>query len=488
MAPAPLLFPLLLFSLLRSGRCATSPQLPLSSIDCVHAHTFRDRRCFFRNVYVVDRVIWVVHEEPVDVPPLLCSAVDAPAAFVRRCAVEGHTPQELATRLAADGTELHHFDTGIAFSRLNPNNVYHTVMEEYIPMFELIRETPGLANWLEPPTHSPASQLLLFQDEFAPEPASSEIGRILFPAARRLEGPEPLAVFHVKLLVAGTRASCAHVAHCRRGAFRTPDVGTAFRRFFLERCGAPWEARRPRPPAPTVTVVQRSTTRRIANLDSVVAAVTGQLAALYAHARTVRVVDFGQMSLKRQILTALGTDILVLVHGGALGVVPFLPPHAIVVDIYPYGFLPALHGYIVNGIRLAMPSMHYGHLTVETADSSTTLLRDGLCLAPGCSGLHTISSFSDAHCLLIDPAQISRQVGRALLAWGSTGDGNASHAGVDTAVLATYAPPPTATEYHRKRDGFFILQNLTTTSCNLHVPCDAELLSRFQAAGHCFGP
>eukprot|EP00667_Euglena_gracilis_P034535 EG_transcript_60343 len=111
-----------------------------------------------------------------------------------------------------------------------------------------------------------------------------------------------------------------------------------------------------------------------------------------------------------------------MVHGGAYGNVIFLPQHAVVVDIYPYGFLPALHGYVqpllrrvkptkfsyaaqysyllttmtfddwaltsvMNGIQLAAPSMKYGYRRVETNDSSTVVMTDGYCLPPNCAAM-----------------------------------------------------------------------------------------------------
>lgn len=50
----------------------------------------------------------------------------------------------------------------------------------------------------------------------------------------------------------------------------------------------------------------------------------------------VKVVDFGKLPIKEQVLTTMSTDILIMVHGGAYGNVIFLPHHAVVVDFYPY--------------------------------------------------------------------------------------------------------------------------------------------------------
>eukprot|EP00667_Euglena_gracilis_P015625 EG_transcript_16253 len=343
-------------------------------IHCENASDPREGRCFFHNAYVVDNVVWVVRNESLPVPRLLCSAFDQPARMARYCDVEWHPPADLVARFTRmPRAMLHTYDSGIVFSRLNPNNMYHSVMEDQMPLFELIHTTPELSEWLGPPNAS--SRLLSFLDSCHTCHLGNELARLLYPAARLLWGPDPAAVFHVKLLVAGSKASCGHPGHCQRGHFRTPDIGTHFRRFALRRAGLAAEPR-PTPGAPArVTVVQRMGSRRIANLDEVVAAVNGALVTRYGHeALNATVVDFAPLSLREQMRTMLHTNVLVMVHGGVYGNLVFLPRHAIVIDIYPYAFHPELHGYHLNGIHLAMPSMHYGQLLLETNDTSSTVL------------------------------------------------------------------------------------------------------------------
>eukprot|EP00667_Euglena_gracilis_P014147 EG_transcript_14634 len=326
------------------------PRIDLTRFDCVDAQTVRDRRCFFHHVYIVDNVVWVVYDKPADVPRLLCTAVDEPPAYVRYCSVEWHRPEDLINRLAEEGVQLLHYDTGVAFSRLNPGNLYHTMLEDHMPVFELLHGTPELQHWLEPPGANTPQRLLLYQDQYRDCHPGLETSRLLFPGVDIIEGPpDPTAVFHVRLLVAGTKASCVHASHCRRGRFLTPELGTAFRRFALGRAGAAVEAPPPPGRPPRVTVVQRNGTRRIANLGEVLAAVNGALAAQYGTSTpNATLVDFGQLTVRQQLQTARCTDILVMVHGAVYGSAVFLPRHAIVIDLYPYGFHPEQHGFHLN--------------------------------------------------------------------------------------------------------------------------------------------
>eukprot|EP00667_Euglena_gracilis_P010897 EG_transcript_11109 len=373
-----------------------------SSIRCVNASDPRQGRCFIRNAYIVDNVVWVVHPQRVEVPPLLCSAHDAPPEEARYCNATWRSPKDFITRLhlplrvgEAQKTvqaRLLSFDTGIVFSRLNPNNMYHAVMEDSLPLFELILDTPELQDWLLPPQNT-TSRLLFFQEGYHNCHPGTELAELLYPGVQLVEGPHnPAILYHVKFLVMGSQTSCVHAKHCQRGHFRTPELGALFRRFALRRAGLSGDARPPRRARARVTVVKRTApaTRQIANLGDTVAAVNSAIAAFYGPgARNATVVDFTPLGLREQMLAMLRTDILVMVHGGVYGNTLFLPRHAIVVDIYPYAFHPEQHGYHLNGIHLTLPTMHYGQLHLETNDSSTTLAVGEWCYSGPCSGINT---------------------------------------------------------------------------------------------------
>ena len=60
-----------------------------------------------------------------------------------------------------------------------------------------------------------------------------------------------------------------------------------------------------------------------------------------------RVIDYAEMSLDDQYKTTYETDILIMVHGGALTNALYLPTGATLIDVYPYSFPYSLHGLVI---------------------------------------------------------------------------------------------------------------------------------------------
>eukprot|EP00667_Euglena_gracilis_P010450 EG_transcript_10638 len=457
-----------------------------SSFTCTETASLIERRCLFRNVYVVGKALWVVSNSSVELPQVLCTAVDRAAS--RTCSIEWHTPEEVSTRLKNLPVEM--YDTGVLFSRLNPTNMYHALFENYLPIFELLASTPEFAHWLAPTPAASQSKVLAFQDDvpqFGPQ-LTATYGRILFPDVRLVERPDLARAFRINLLVAGTRASCVHVGHCSRGQFLTPDIGTQFRKFLLGRLGL--EPSRPQG-GPRVTIVQRSIVRMIANVEDLFSKVNSVLTAhLSGSAPQVKEVDFGLMPVRDQVAVTMNTDVLILVHGGALGNVAFLPPHAVVIDIYPYAFYPQLHGYIVNGIRLAMPSMHYGHRCVETTDSSTIVLMDKKCLPPSCAAVNTTPPFFVTRCIYMDVEAFAVHFNMVLQAWchavwSADPRPEAGCPGSLAAAQEVYAAPPSAAEFNAKTDQFALRFSGKRDSCDQRVKCNITMRKRFRPYRQC---
>eukprot|EP00667_Euglena_gracilis_P008326 EG_transcript_8423 len=460
-----------------------------SSVHCSDSENFNDRRCVFRDVYMVGKVLWVVSNTSIQVPQLLCTSIDTPDDLARKCSIERRTTKQLNRLLSKKHVRVYTYDTGILFSRLCPWNPYHVVFEEFMPIYEMITNTPELAHWLAP-TSVGMSQLLLLQDKFHNNILSDDHGRLLFPNAQIIQTSlsKQRTVFHVKFLVAGTRASCVHAHHCTKGKFLTPDIGSRFRRFALQQSG--FQEVRPKA-LPRVTVVQRNGSRIIANIDAVIAKVKGILVARQiAHNVEVKVVDFGKLPIKEQVLTTMGTDILIMVHGGAYGNVIFLPRHAVVVDFYPYSFLPQLHGYVMNGIQLTAPSMQYGYRRVESNDSFSVLMEDGYCLPPHCAAINTTLPFHYTKCLHADVGNFAAHLEEVIQAWcyvvwSKNPRGESGCAGSALAAQEVYALPSSTAEFNARTKELRAQFQGDPTSCDRRVKCDAATRQRFQTHPQC---
>jgi len=71
------------------------------------------------------------------------------------------------------------------------------------------------------------------------------------------------------------------------------------------------------------------------------------------------------------------TDIMVMVHGGALGNVAFMPFGSVLVDIYPYNSPEAVQGDLIHAIRKSLSRMEIIHLPFEVTDHKDVELTTG---------------------------------------------------------------------------------------------------------------
>lgn len=92
----------------------------------------------------------------------------------------------------------------------------------------------------------------------------------------------------------------------------------------------------PRPPAPrdpVITIIDRKGTRKIFNIDIY----TENLRRRYPNLK-INLVDFGDLSLREQVIMAQDTDIMVAHHGAAMTHILFMPEQSAVVEIQPPTF------------------------------------------------------------------------------------------------------------------------------------------------------
>lgn len=202
--------------------------------------------------------------------------------------------------------------------------------------------------------------------------------------------------FLSKTTIVGFRGSCAHWRFCistlREEGFNNPATPAEVRVLALFEAihnssnnYSSSSAMYAHPRVPVITLVQREKkTRSIANLNEVVSAIKA------ATGVTPNVVDFASMPVTEQIRTAHDTDILVLIHGGALAQATFLPPGAALVDIYPYNFPVAYGSELVHWVRRALPDVGLLHHPFEIIESSAMKYKKSR-LSEGCQCPGTFS-------------------------------------------------------------------------------------------------
>ena len=290
-------------------------------------------------------------------------------------------------KLLGKASSTPRFDVGVALARLNPSNAYHSIFEDMIPAAAML----GLVGNM---SVDPAVTLRRLQERrwglFVVDRGGDLLDRKFWreclPEIAMVQ-PSDLA-YRVDKLQAGTQASCAHWGHCQplyrpTGVYNPPEAALGlrqlvFRRYGIQQDEADVAPSHPKGP-PRVTLVQRSSSRTIKNVDEVVE----KLASVMGN--SPQVVDIADLSVKEQVILAHKTDIYVLVHGGALANLLWLPPRALVVDIYPFGFALSYHHRIVHWIWKSLePAFAIGHLPFQIHTTQGQELVTGP-LPPGCA-------------------------------------------------------------------------------------------------------
>ncbi len=387
-----------------------------------HGDATETRQCIFRNVIVKDGAIWLYHADPhVTVPPMLCSTVNQPSPYVDECQVHVVSSTRAFAQLLRETAGTPRFDLGVALSRLNPSNAYHAIFEEMIPATAMMRRVGNVSMDAAETLRSLQQRRwgLFVMDGHGGAPLDKHFWQAYLPEVAMMQ-PSGLA-YRVTKLIAGTQASCAHWGHCQpldrpTGLFNPPDAAVALRRLVFQRYGIEEDKEKPanRQGPPRVTLVQRSSTRIIRNLDEVVLRLTDVLGA------PPRVVDMAHLSVVEQLTVAHNTDMYVLIHGGALANLLWLPPRALVVDIYPYEFRISHHSGIIHWIRQALaPSVDLGHhpFQIPTAEGQTLLSGP---MPPGCvchTGSCQAEVFTTSANITVPPGLFEAHLQEGLRLW-----------------------------------------------------------------------
>jgi hypothetical protein len=316
-----------------------SPSTQLSSWSCHDGEIGggpETRQCVATNAFVAaGRIYMLTTQDLPAVPDVLCSNVNSPPSRRVLCPLSQvrTPPPNMGNCVLSAAVPLY---------RLTPNNVYHIIYEDLLPAYSAFRRvgvlnfTSGINLLHQLTTLGNTVGVTLLDDDGDAwkQPIHSTVWSTLLPEVRLVYKSAPCAI---QRLFLGSRVSCVHWIHCQPPVYPEPQFQPAsaaleLRALTAARLGfeLDWRLRRA---LPRVTIVQRSHTRRIANVVDVEALMRAMVSNF-----SVRVVDLAKLTFPQQLTCAAHTDLFVLVHGAALGLLPFLAPGAMVIDIYPYGF------------------------------------------------------------------------------------------------------------------------------------------------------
>lgn len=369
-ALAAVIVPFVLLTLVRSPS-----GLAESTISCT-GDAAETRRCVFTNAVVADGVIWLYSRAALHVPPVLCSAANQPAPYRHLCDVRVSSDPVAYGELLGSAKRSKSFDVAVAVHRLNPTNAYHAVWEDMLPALGMMRWGGGLpADAHGVMRHLRAQKWgVTVVDHMGPDQLDGWLWEELLPEVTVVH-PSGAPVRAAKL-IAGTAVGCAHWGHCApldraQGTFDPPDAAAAFRELVFKRFGineeekSSWKGRgagAEAETAPRVTVVQRARTRRLRNLEAVVQIVREEVGV------EPLVVDMANMTAVEQVTASHNTDVMIMVHGGALVNTMWLPRAALLIDIYPYAFPVRMQSAIVHWIRGALGGLGMGHHPFEVLE------------------------------------------------------------------------------------------------------------------------
>lgn len=372
--------------------------LPLSRYECTGDDAIH-RTCIFENVFTIEGTIVVISHEK-EVPEVLCGSTDKVKGFANYCRFQLYTP-EMGYEILSQKkkTCILSTDIAIAIGRLNPYNYYHTLFEDLIPTYELIKKHKELSSFVTHPDTagnlSLPNLLFYFTDYKKYGKLSLKRFEEIFPHVELLESyvwNHPQA--YIKKLYVGLNNSCIHYDHCSRSSYVNKDAAIDFRYFLFDKAGIDvshekrmladtqeYSAKMDtyvNNRIPVINVVARvNTTRGIRNLEKLIQTIhtaTGVMP---------NVIDYASMNLFQQMNSTFHSDIWILIHGGGLGNMLFLPFHATVIDIYPYSYSYAFQG-LVNWVRFSMQKLYISHMPYEITESKYMYFRNDAQLPENC--------------------------------------------------------------------------------------------------------
>eukprot|EP01041_Mallomonas_annulata_P005648 gene5648-11392_t len=397
--------------------------LALSEISCNDSMDYRSRRCTFKNVIIFRGEVWYLSESYVNIPPLLCSAIDG--MYNASCSFRIESRENMYNRLCSNlsRTDIYGINTESAlhFASLSGDNPYHVLFEEMIPIYEILKSDPILSKWLNSSNNNTIKVLSYGEGNLQrTNPFTLKFLKEFFPhidfSFRDLDWYESddiywyinNKIYMVNHLVAGSNHSCVHYYYCSRSDFQTPYIASEFRDYMLSKVGispSSYHEKYKLIKHPNNTIQfkfipnkiliksnksnsmkrtpgnkqQQSANRRILlrtkphrNKQPKILIIQRKGRREISNMKDIlqiissitgkkhNCIYYENYTLTEQIKLTFSTDILIMIHGGGLANAFYLPPYATLIDIYPYTYPYHMYG-LVNWMRYALRDVPIAH-------------------------------------------------------------------------------------------------------------------------------
>jgi hypothetical protein len=320
-------------------RSIESYQVRISSVQCKEGIT-EDRRCIFENLILKDSKIYYIYPDKGQPPlmNLIRTCVDHldpkmwplwQPSFVRL----QDTNQWNVTRAP--------FEKALLWRFLNPRNLYHVLFDDYGPLLRL------RSFFFKTPIDGRSDEQLLLLNGDQLLPGFKEIFRWMFirDVCYIQDYHSAIQVSH---LAVGTQSTCGHRGHC----LHRMESGSLIRlrASLFKHLESDHGVRTPAPAWRNISrghlkigVIQRELSRRFENLTQVMAEnkFLKKLTPIYLEKHTI--VE------QARIVSPL--DVLVMMHGGAIGNWLFLKPGSVVIDVRPFGYHHPLTQWIAQDLQ-----------------------------------------------------------------------------------------------------------------------------------------
>eukprot|EP01041_Mallomonas_annulata_P003498 gene3498-6964_t len=392
--------------------------LPLSKINCNDVVHPNSRRCVFSNVMVYHGEVWIISDNNIRIPEILCSAVDS--IYPEICPFRIGSKESIFKMLTTgqSNSNLYGINTESAlhFSAYYGVNVYHALFEGFLPIFEILKSNSILSTWLNESNNHTIKLINYANTKHQPNPNTYNFTTPFIASELRD------AMLHKADLSNDYRSQYSIIKYPNSSISFLPKSteDTAATNFTSTSTLTSTSIQSHRHDndnnqsnlqnyKPKVVIIQRRKkhNRVIFNLNEIVTIITNITGGI-----PPKVVFYEALSISTQIKQTFSTDILIMIHGGALANAMYLPPYATLIDIYPYAFPYHIHG-LVNWIRYTLRDIPIAHAPFDIINPNHMLYNGNhslpLCIQPpGTTYLGSFRLFWQVSSIIIDPIRFKR--------------------------------------------------------------------------------